>query len=326
MSVAKGTETDWSFYAYIRAILERHEPDTALKMLEHYRAGGHVLSPSLVVLEGQAFSNLGRHDAAAHALGAVVERGEADFWTWYNLAAVRRQLSDWQGAFEASQQAHALAGWLESRRHGYRYTHDYFSPNIANWMSWFRDHITAAPLHALEIGSWQGASACWLIDQVIGPRGGRLTCIDPFSGSSEHSGFLNAVLSELGTTLEGLFDYNIDRTGHPDLVRKVKGFSQDVLPGLHGELFDFIYIDGAHEAKFVIQDAVLSWGLLSDGAYMLFDDVNFTFPERPEQDTGKAIDFFLSVFAEEIVVISRERQLLIRKRPREAVNSDRSLS
>jgi len=41
---------------------------------------------------------------------------------------------------------------------------------------------------------------------------------------------------------------------------------------LMNEHFDFIYIDGAHEAKFVIQDAVLALPLLKPGGYILFDD------------------------------------------------------
>ena len=112
---------------------------------------------------------------------------------------------------------------------------------------------------------------------MVGPRGGQLTCIDTFEGSSEH-------LQWLGTIPDGLetiFDRNITATGHAALCRKLPGYSQDVLRTLHGEQFDFIYIDGAHEAKFVIQDAVLSWGLIPVGGFLLFDDVDFTFAHAP---------------------------------------------
>jgi predicted O-methyltransferase YrrM len=227
----------------------------------------------------------------------------------------RREQRDWPGSFAATRRAHALAGWTESEAHGYVVSHDYFSSNIANWQGWFRDHIRAAPIACLEIGSWQGGSSCWLLDKVVGPRGGRLTCIDLFEGSSEHAGFLAAVTAELGGGLETLFDQNIARSGHAEAVRKLVGLSQGVLPRLHGERFDFIYIDGAHEAKFVIQDAVLCWQLLPVGGHMLFDDVPFTFPGRPAQDTARAINFFLSVFEDEIEVIANERQLLLRRRP-----------
>ena len=115
--------------------------------------------------------------------------------------------------------------------------------------------------------------------------------------------------------MQTLFDANIARTGLRGQVRKLVGLSQGVLPRLYGEKFDFIYIDGAHEAKYVIQDAVLCWQLLPAGGFMLFDDLPFTFAGRPNQDTARAVEFFLSVFEDEIEIIARERQLLLRRRP-----------
>ena len=304
---------DWSYYESVRALLDAGRPEAALGSLQDRSLATGRLPPPLAVLRAEALTRMGRHRAAADALMEVVARGEADFWTWYNLADARRHLGEWEGVFDASRQAHALAGWPESAAHGYRFTHDYFSANVPNWRGWFETHIRATPLRALEIGSWQGGSACWLLDQVIGPRGGRLTCIDPFGGSSEHADFLPRVLGEVGATLEGLFDENVRRTGRAAQARKLAGYSQDVLPGLSGERFDFIYVDGAHEAKFVIQDALLCWRLLPPGGHMLFDDVPFTFADRPEQDTARAIEFFLSVFADEIEVLERGRQLLLRR-------------
>ena len=308
-------DVDWAHYGTVSALVAAGRHQSALDRLADLQREKGSLAAPYVVLKAQSLNSLGRPDAAAAELLEVVERGEAEFWTWYTLAETRRGLFDWQGVYEASREAHGAAGWPESRARQYRFTHDYFAANLLNWRSWFDQHVTAAPLQALEIGSWQGGSACWLLDKVIGPRGGRLTCIDPFSGSSEHLGFLPGLMAELGGSLEGCFDQNIARTGRAEQVRKLRGFSQDVLPRLHGELFDFIYIDGAHEAKQVIQDAVLCWGLLAPGGHMLFDDVPFTFPDRPLQNTARAIDFFLSVFEDETEVVARERQLLLRRRP-----------
>ena len=33
-----------------------------------------------------------------------------------------------------------------------------------------------------------------------------------------------------------------------------------------------VYVDGSHHARDVLQDAVLAWGLLRPGGYMIFDD------------------------------------------------------
>ena len=307
------TAVDWAYHQSLRDLLDQGQAEAALASLQRHRLAAGSLPAPLAVLSAEALTRAGRHRAALDALLEVVARGEADFWTWYNIAEARRQLREWPGVFDASRRAHALAGWPESGAHLYRFTHDYFSANLWNWQDWFARHVVAAPLRALEIGSWQGGSACWLLDRVIGPRDGRLTCIDPFEGSSEHAGFLPAVLGQVDATLEQLFDDNVARTGRSAQVRKLVGMSQDILPQLRGESFDFIYVDGAHEARFVIQDAVLCWALLPPGGHLLFDDVPFTFADRPEQDTARAIDFFLSVFADEIEVLERGRQLLLRR-------------
>ena len=144
---------------------------------------------------------------------------------------------------------------------------------------------------------------------MIAPRGGSLTCIDTFEGSSEHQEWLHT----LDMSVEDFFDHNVVGTGHAHLCRKLKGRSQSVMLQLMSERFDFIYIDGAHEAKYVIQDALLCWRVLRPGGYLLFDDLDFRFPERPEQDTAKAIDAFLAWFSDELSVVERNRQLLVRK-------------
>ena len=41
--------------------------------------------------------------------------------------------------------------------------------------------------------------------------------------------------------------------------------------------------------------------------------VPFTFAGRPAQDTARAIDFFLSAFTDDLVVLERGRQLLLRR-------------
>jgi len=298
----------WDDYNRLRAALDR---GAAAEVAAEIAAAAHLgeLRVPLVGLQAQALARLGRPAPAIAALHTLVAAGIADYWTHHLLAQNHTASGDPVSAAAAYRQAHACAGWPESLCNGYMFTHDYFSANIAAWQSWFAEHITAAPIAVLEIGSWQGGSACWLLDKVIAPRGGRLTCIDTFGGSSEHAG-MDAVTPG---ALEAVFDANIARTGHAPLVRKLVGFSQSVLPRLHGESFDFIYIDGAHEAKFVIQDAVLSWNLLRAGGFLLFDDLPFAFAATPEQDTHQAIDFFLSVFREDVEVIARGHQLLLRR-------------
>ncbi len=295
--------------AAIRAQIEGGEPDDALLRIAQCWDLSSPYAASLADLKAMAFAKKGDFAAAAASLEELVAADKANFHSHYRIAEYHRHMGQLEQTFIDYRRAHAKFDWFESLAHGYCFTHDFFSPNIPMWQSWFDEHITAAPLEALEIGGWQGGSTAWMLDKVISCRDGRLTCIDTFEGSSEHA----TIVAMLGDRLESLFDCNILRTGHSDRLRKLVGRSQDVLPTLWGEKFDFIHIDGAHEAKLVIQDAVLCWGLLKIGGFLVFSSVNFSYISHPEQNTARAVDFFLSVFSEDLVVVDRRHQLLVQR-------------
>ncbi len=302
----------WEIYNRAKDMLRAGDPHGALRVLTDPGIAPGELWSTFACAEGECHSALGDHAEAARVLERAAARGTRDYWVFHGLAGEYLTLGETAKHAATLRDLHAALGWSESVRNGYTFTHDYFSANIPAWTKWFRERITAAPIACLEIGSWQGGSATWLLDRVVGPRGGSLTCIDTFTGSSEHAAWLGGI----GATLEELFDRNIQRTGRADLCRKLVGRSQDVLRRLHNEEYDFIYIDGAHEAKYVIQDALLCWPLLRDGGFLLFDDTHFEFPDRPEQNTQTAIAAFRSWFADEIEMLSpdEERQILLRKR------------
>jgi predicted O-methyltransferase YrrM len=232
-----------------------------------------------------------------------------NFWVYHRIARMYQKAGRNDDCINAFRKAHCLIGWEESERNGYSFLQDYFSSNIPVWSKWFAETITVAPIDVLEIGSWQGGSATWLLDKIISRRGGRLTCIDTFEGSSEHASWIGGI----GDRIEDIFDRNIAASGHSAQCRKIIGFSQAVLRRLHEERFDFIYIDGAHEARYVIEDAVLAFGLLKDGGYICFDDYDFSFAHKPRQNTRRAIDIFLDLYDDEISYVEKTRQVLLRK-------------
>ncbi len=78
--------------------------------------------------------------------------------------------------------------------------------------------------------------------------------------------------------------------------------------------FDFIYIDGSHIAKDVLTDACMAWPLLKTKGFMVFDDYawkppGFTTIQRPKI----AIDAFVNMFEDELVVSFTGYQLIVRK-------------
>jgi predicted O-methyltransferase YrrM len=264
--------------------------------------------PALATLLADALMRCGRSEDALGCLEADIASGIDNHWTHYCLGHHLAGLGRLPEAAAAFRRCHAQQGWLASEERGYTFTHDYFSGHIANWQRWFAETITTAPIRILEVGSWQGGSTLWLLDHIIGPRGGEITCCDTWEGSSEHT-----FLEPLGLSLEALFDANVKRTGLSAHVRKLKGYSQDVLPTLPAGSYDLIYIDGAHEAQAVIQDAIHAHRLIAPGGFLLFDDLHYSFADSA-QNTANAINFFCRTFTAHYHECDRGAQLLLQRR------------
>lgn len=298
---------NWQRFEDLKQQLAAGSPDAVIAPLQALRAT--YPEPAIATVLGDALAQLGRTEEAIACLQADVKEGVDNLWTHYCLGhhlASQGQLSPAAAAFRV---CHRLCGWPASEAKGYVFTHDYFAGHISVWQRWFTDTIQQRPIRILEVGSWQGGSTLWLLDQVLAERGGSITCVDTWEGSSEH-GFLGT----MGLQLEELFDANIARSGHSEQVEKRKGRSQDVLPQLAGQLFDFIYIDGAHEADLVLQDALNAHPLLAPGGFLVFDDLAYSFTD-PKQNTIHGINTFLELAGEAYEEIERGAQLLLRKRP-----------
>jgi predicted O-methyltransferase YrrM len=164
----------------------------------------------------------------------------------------------------------------------------------------FKGHAVAG----LEVGTFEGKGAAWFLDTILTHPESRLTCIDTFEGSMEHSEQeKNALYNRCASNL----------SPYPN-VTIVKGSSHDVLRTMT-DRFHFIYIDGDHRAKSVLEDAVLAFRLLHYGGLMMFDDYLWQDPRWPSPvDAPKlGIDAFLGVYSGRYSVIYTGGQVVIRK-------------
>jgi len=191
---------------------------------------------------------------------------------------------------------------------GYHFTQDWFSGNILIWEQYLKHFINIPTLNVLEIGSWEGRSTCWLLDNIMTHEHNTITCIDTFEGSVEHRYGHSYIQS-----LEGRFDFNIVRTGVPDKVKKNVGNSHEVMRSLPLNSYDIVYIDGSHIASDVLQDAVLVWQLVKVGGFIIFDDYPFTFPQNPAWNTKIGIDAFMISFSDKFRVIHKAYQVILEK-------------
>jgi len=194
----------------------------------------------------------------------------------------------------------------------YRFTTDLFSQNIKVWERHLSRFAHQPDLEFLEIGSFEGGSACWFLKNILTDKSSRLTCVDTFDFAGQGSYYFQDEGSE-SMSIEDRFDFNIKQTGSAHKVRKLVGSSQQVLRGLPFFTYDFIFIDGSHKAINVLEDAVLSWPLLKKGALLTFDDYGWDGDPNPLNCPRMAIDAFLNIFETHYAMIHKGYQVTIEK-------------
>jgi predicted O-methyltransferase YrrM len=175
----------------------------------------------------------------------------------------------------------------------YDFSDDWFGPYIPTFQQ-FLANLRDQPCRLLEIGAHEGRSAIWLLENI-----------------ATHD---NALIETIDAWEYPKLRANIQATERPDKVQFHLGRSFDVLRTLPRQSYDFVYIDGSHWPVNVLEDAVLSFGLLKRGGIMAFDDYLWNDKEWNQQGTPrKAIDAFLSVYAHKIEVLHFAYQVWVRK-------------
>jgi predicted O-methyltransferase YrrM len=195
----------------------------------------------------------------------------------------------------------------------YQYTKDWFAWAPEVWKQ-LVPHLPERK-RFLEIGSFEGRSAVWTIENMISD-GGEIVCIDTWEGGTEH------VNGEM-VGAEERFHHNITEIRKKYPQRTVMSFRDTSVNALAALLtvdksnfkpFDFIYIDGSHLAKDVLTDACMAWPMLKKGGFMVFDDylwkpLGFSTIQRPKI----AIDTFINLFENELAITFTGYQLIVRK-------------
>lgn len=189
----------------------------------------------------------------------------------------------------------------------YQFTQDWFSADIPN-LSLFLAPFKGKPIKMIEIGSFEGRSTVWFLENILIHPRASMTCIDTFAGSPEHQN-IKINLQQL----EKIFDYNIKTSGYSSKVFKIKGVSQEVLRKLPLYSYEIIYIDGSHKACDVLEDAVLSFRLLKKNGVMVFDDYIWPAKLPAIQKPKKGIDAFLDIYQGQYQILHRKGQLFIKK-------------
>ena len=186
----------------------------------------------------------------------------------------------------------------------YKFDHDWFSVNAENIKNLSLGN-EEAELNILEIGAFEGRSTVFIADHF---RKSHITTIDTWQGSPEHTDNPEIDFKKAKQN----FDYNI--SFHNGRIKPIQGKSFDILIELYksSQKFNFIYVDGAHDAKSVNSDLILSFSMLTIGGLIYCDDYYWGFNENSynkykNSDTNfvfdspkLGIDSFVNVYANKL--------------------------
>jgi len=186
---------------------------------------------------------------------------------------------------------------VDTKDKGYEISKDFKQANVASWTKILSPLKGKPDINYLEVGVAEGGSFFWMLDNIFTDKTNKAYAMDIFAGEY-HNVFLR----------------NLEKSGHSQRVTVIKEYSQKALRALPLSYFDVIYIDGDHRAPAVLSDAIMSWSLLREGGFLIFDDYRLRLDIPEDLRPKAAIDSFLTAFRNDLRVVQRRRQMICRKR------------
>jgi len=153
------------------------------------------------------------------------------------------------------------------------FTVDYTTPHIPNWEKWLGHLKGQAGARMIEVGTLEGRSAIWFLENILTGPNSQLICIDPMRPLPEDNP--HGPLSE--EERRERWSENLDEF-HSSCVL-YDGWSALPYQFLKPTSLDAVYIDGCHEARAVCMDALMALPLLKPDGIMIFDDYRYTGPQ-----------------------------------------------
>jgi len=172
--------------------------------------------------------------------------------------------------------------------------------NFEKYVSSIPTKVVGINNNFLEIGCYEGQASVWMMENTEAD----LLVIDTFKGSQEHD-------PQFEETLLARFTDNVKQYGNR--VDTLQGTSRERLKELEENVFDFIYVDGSHQASDVLEDAILAFPLLKEDGIMIFDDYTWGAGMNPHNIPATGINAFLDVYRNKIEILEINSQVIIRK-------------
>lgn len=137
------------------------------------------------------------------------------------------------------------------------YSTNWFVGQIPNWERWLAPFAGRPGLRALEIGSFEGRSAAWMLENILTGDGSTIDCIDLFQPTDTFGDYHAR--------------FRANTVPWRDRITEHAGPSYEMLKRVHGP-YDIVYVDGWHSAFGALADGVMTWPMLKVGGVLIFDD------------------------------------------------------
>jgi hypothetical protein len=192
------------------------------------------------------------------------------------------------------------------------FTVDWFTNNLPTWQRLLVPRLAGRPVEALEVGSYEGMSASWMLDNLLTHARSRLLCLDTFSDEAHEVWYLGKRVRNSGAFAR--FTDNVLRR-YPGKARALRGDCATSLkrPDVQSARFDFIYIDPSGHSHDMLEKAVLCFPLLKPGGVMVFDDYTYS-KERDSRCPRLGADAFLNAYAPFVHVLHMGWQGVLERR------------
>ena len=189
---------------------------------------------------------------------------------------------------------------------------------LPNWFlqagipTFFKRHLTEfgiQEIHCLQIGAYKGDASVWLMQNVLLNPKSTLTDVDTWGGSDDdfhHSLDWNEV--------EAAYDAQTAAYVENSRIVKIKSTSDAFFSTKPVEMkYDFIYVDGDHDAVPVLKDGINAIESLKVGGILAFDDYTWGGSLSVSKRPKAGIDAILQCYSDWIQVLEIGHQVWIKK-------------
>jgi predicted O-methyltransferase YrrM len=165
---------------------------------------------------------------------------------------------------------------------------------------------TTKKFNILEIGCFEGLSACFFSDTIMDHNDSTLDCVDPYYISGTVPGITSQCITE--QTMK-LFKENINLSKNSNKIT-FHNETSDSFFKKNTKKYNFIYVDGCHEQDYIDRDIRNSFDALEIGGILWMDDYG---GGDPPNWCRIPIDNFINEIKDRIIVIHKKYQYAVVK-------------